>query len=145
MIELKENDIIYKLEPNVSRLDNVQIPENATVFDATNCREFYDLKGLARYPNLRVLLLRNTAIDSLDFPYISENVEEVDVRQCRCLRSFQRFPSRKGKPLHVYSHFTGERILRTVPPHVDLEIDGVFRCLSRHRQSVPIENQKTRE
>ena len=145
MIELKEDDIIYKLAPEVVRLDDVQIPENATVFDATNCQNFYDLKGLAQYPKLRVLLLKNTAIDSLDFSYISTNVEDIDVRQCRYIRSFQRFPLRKDKPLHVFTHFMGETILKTVPSHVDLEMEGIFRRSSRHRRSVLIENVKTYE
>ena len=145
MIELKEDDIVYKLAPNVSRLDDIEIPENATVFDATNCQNFHDLKGLAKHPNLRVLLLKNTAIDSLDFSYISENVEDIDIRQCRGIRSLQRFPIRTEKPLRVQIHFVGERILRTVPSYIDLEIDGFFRTISQRRQNVFCENQKSRE
>ena len=73
------------------------------------------------------------------------NVEDIDVRQCRYIRSFQRFPLRKDKPLHVFTHFMGETILKTVPSHVDLEMEGIFRRSSRHRRSVLIENVKTYE
>ena len=76
MIEIKQNDIVYKLPTGISTLRNVTIPENATVFDASGCRQFYDLEGLRQYPNLRVLLLKETAIDSLDFCYIPENIKE---------------------------------------------------------------------
>ena len=144
MIELKEDDVIYKLPPQTANLNDIQIPENATVFDATDCHRFYDLKGLAKYPNLRVLLLKNTAIDSLDFSYISSNVEEMDIRQCRDVRSFQRIPQRTDKPLYVLVHFSGESILNQVPPYVDLEIDGFLKCLSRHRRNGHIEKTNTR-
>ena len=145
MIEIKQDDVVYKLPQETTNLQNIQIPNNATVFDATDCRNFYDLKGLKEYSNLRVLLLKNTAVESLDFCYIPENVEEIDLRNCRFVSSFMRFPERNGKTLHVLSHFSGERILKQIPPHVDLELDGFFSRISHHKQLTLDNDQKIHE
>lgn len=138
MIEIKETDVVYKLDKNIRDLKEVQIPENATVFDASNCENFSDLKGLKKYPNLRVLLLRHTAIRGLDLQHISPNVEEVDIRGCQELLFYYSLPERPQKPLHVLISFGGDTVLNSIPKDVNIEIGSDVAWIAKKKQ-LPIQ------
>ena len=145
MIEIKETDIIYKLDKNAANLKDIQIPSNTTVFDAEDCSNFYDLKGLQKLENLRILILRNSGISSMDLKDIPKTVEIVDLRGCN-LSSYANLPERPENPLRVLASFGGERLLNTFPPNVDIEMDGWIGSICSHKKrEINMENQKTRD
>ena len=144
MIEITPNDIIYKLDKNACDLTDIQIPQNATVFDASDCENFHDIKLLKRYSNLRILLLSRTDIRGVDLLHIPDFIEAVDIRHCRNLRNYTSLPKRKENPLHVLISFGGERILNSIPPDVDVEIDGWINRITKKKTGNRLIEQNTR-
>lgn len=144
MIKIKESDVVYKLDKSVCNLNEIQIPENATVFDASDCSNFCDLKGLQKYSNLRVLLLKGTDINGSDLNLISSNIKEIDIRHCKNIKNYSRLPKRKETPIRVLISFVGERILNTMPDEVDIEFEGWLNTITRKKTPTVFIKQNTR-
>lgn len=144
MIEIQPNDIVYKLDKNVSNLTDIKIPQNATVFDASDCEKFHDIKSLNKYPALRVLLLSRTDIRSTDLQHLPTFIEAVDIRHCPNLSSYSHLPHREKKPLQVLISFGGERILNSIPDGVDIEIEGWINTICHKRKENILAIQNTR-
>ena len=144
MIEINQNDVIYKLNKDVRKLDNIQIPSNATVFDASGCECFNDISGLKNYPHLRVLLLSHTDIRSADLKEIPDFIEAVDIRHCPNLRSYSLLPKRTENPLYVLISFAGERMLHSIPDNLNIEIDGWIKNVCKKNSPKVFKSQNTR-
>ena len=144
MIEIKETDIIYKLDKNVCDLTDVKIPQEATVFDASDCENFSNLDELKNYKNLRVLLLSRTGIQGRDLKNIPDFIEAVDIRRCQNLYNYSYLPQRKDNPLYVLLSFAGERILNTIPNNVDIEIEGWVNTIIKRKSDYVFNPQNTR-
>ena len=135
MIEIKETDIIYQLDKSALDLQGVQIPRNVTVFDASNCTNFDDLKGLQKYSNLRVLLLNGTDVHASDLQYIPSGVEAIDLRYCKNIKNYSLMPQRAEKPIFAFISFGGERVLDTIPSLVDIEIEGFLNKICSRKKA----------
>jgi len=145
MIEIKETDIIYKLDKNTSYLNETIVPQNATVFDASDCQNFCDIAGLKKYPNLRVLLLSRTDIRATDLSQIPSFIKAVDIRHCPNLKSYSSLPKRANNPLHVLISFGGERILNSIPNGIDIEIEGWINTITKKKTENLFSPQNVRE
>ena len=144
MIEIQPNDIVYKLDPKACDLKDIKIPKNATVFDASDCENFHDIKSLNQYPSLRVLSLSRTDICGSDLQQLPPFVEAVDIRHCPNLRNYSYLPRREKKPLHVLISFGGERILNSIPNGVDIEIEGWISSITHQKTPNIFSVQNTR-
>ena len=122
VIKIDDKDVIFKLNKDICSLKNVQIPQNATVLDATDCKALYDLSGITRYKNLHTFLLSGTEVNSMELAKLPPETKAVDLRYCKQIRSLSGFRFRPN--LRVLINFSSERMLNSIPDNIVVQVLG---------------------